>query len=353
MANIDITRLKPITFGDLKKAIAVIEEKKSPATVGLDVDTITFHLNVINTFLKEKRGIEKPTLGDVMTLLKYAPENISLHSFRAIVGRPDFETATKVGYKWLERELIPRLEKVEDEIVDLKGDLATYRSFYNVLTNGAKYVKWNGHGRQDLLTGQGYDIIIRIGDNAMCQKLRAAGVKVISALSCLTAAALGPWLVSNGCVLAYFGYEKEFIFAVGGDNVERPFFESDFWFDYALFDGETTREAFIKSQGRYEYWIENAPPYLQPYLYHDQQAAKLIGAKDITIYPEEPPSPPPQPPSGTVYVVEGDVGGKAIGKATGWIQIGRIKIPLVLDRIALSLYDTKFRGEARPKEKKE
>ena len=135
--------IKPITYGQLKRAIELIESKKEEE-LKIDLDTVMYHLNIFRKYLKEHEGIKEPTLHDVMDLIKDAPDELELMTFRALVGRPNFERATRIGAKWIANILLPELRDVDENVLDLyDGDATRYMFLKYVGKLDIPYIKWS------------------------------------------------------------------------------------------------------------------------------------------------------------------------------------------------------------------
>ncbi|MEM2483194.1 MAG: hypothetical protein QW365_08890 [Candidatus Nezhaarchaeales archaeon] len=281
-----------ITFGELKAELtklALEKERKPPA------DLIAMQIQIISSYLKKEKGIEEPTLEDVLNVIRDAPDDLQIACLTSVAGLSAWDTATIVGAKWLTKLVVDELKARGIEYTLLYGDQATRSQLFQALLTKRGYVKWLGHGNADIITGQNGATVLWTGDTEGCSKLKQAEVKVFSALSCITAAGLGPWLVSQGCVKAYYGYAQEFVFLVGNDAVEKPFFDSDTAFDRALFDKEPSGTAFERAIERWNYYVNNpnTSEWMRPYLVHDRDCAKLLGDRSINPFEGVPPSPPP------------------------------------------------------------
>ncbi|MEM3681527.1 MAG: hypothetical protein QW359_07720 [Metallosphaera sp.] len=284
-----------ITFGELKaelSKLSLAKEKIVPA------DFVARQIQIISSYLKKEKGIEQPTIEDILSVIADAPNDLQICTIAIPVGRPAYETATIVGAKWLYRYIVTPLKEKGYEVADLYGPDARRSKLFENLVYKTVYVKWLGHGNTNIITGQNGESILWVGDTAGGEKLKSAGVITFSALSCITAAGLGPWLVSQGYVKSYYGYREEFVFLAGADEVERPFFDADTTFDRVLFEQKTTGEAFQKAIERWNYYISNpnTSEWMKPYLTHDRDVARLIGDTNANPFAEMPPSPPTPPP---------------------------------------------------------
>jgi len=293
-----IKRMKPVISID--ELIDKLEKiNRGTLTLKEDPDAL-IHVEIIASYMKE-RGLE-PTLQDIIDWLKEArrehPDvNFCVYKLRVLTGRPDFETATHYGAAFLYEYVNKYAEEKGFEIIDLfKGD-AVREKFIEVLSkNNISFISWCGHGNTDVLTGQLYSRILKVGDTETAELLRRANVVGISALSCLTFAELGRWLVENKYVKWYHGYEREFIFVVSRkeppteDQYARPFFDAHFTFDRVILSGGKPSEAYKEAQEKFTKYINdpNVPQVCKPYLRWDMKYEKWTGAdKPITGEPKK------------------------------------------------------------------
>ncbi|MEW6498345.1 MAG: hypothetical protein AB1589_38465 [Cyanobacteriota bacterium] len=142
-----------------------------------------------------------------------------------------------------------------------------------------------GHGNENTFTGQNYNRIFWTCD---CKEL--AG-RVVYLLSCLTGRVLGPDIVANKKATCYIGYTE--VFGWIQDVIQYPlvdkyakgFFEPILEVIYRLADGRTTRESYLASIDKWNYWVDywtrstdpNAPFVLQ-WLINDRNSQRLIGS---------------------------------------------------------------------------
>lgn len=207
----------------------------------------------------------------------------------AVSVRPNFEPATQVGSLAL-KHVVDAWRARGLEITDLAGNDAVRTKILEALsTQNPILCFFVGHGNEDLYTGQNYDKIFWTCD---CREL--AG-RVCVALSCVTAARLGPDAVGKGA-LCYIGYAKDFTWIM--DTIQDPllnlyargFFEAVLEILYRLMDGATTGDAFKASMDKWNSWIDywsrstdSAAPSVLQGLIHDRDCQKLIGNETATI----------------------------------------------------------------------
>ena len=338
-----------ITIGDLKRELKKLKERRETLVVA---DVVAKHILIISNYLKKMEGVKEPTIDDILKYLEGAPDDLTLFSLDVPVGRPCFETATCIGFKWLYGLVVKPLRDKGWPVIDLQKDLAVRNRLLDAISSGTPYIKWLGHGNERVITGQNYDYITWIGDYKGGLAFKHAGVKVFSALSCITAKALGPWLVRQKYIEAYYGYDDTFVFAGGSESLERPFFDSDTTFDRLLIEGHTTGEGHDAAIERWDYWLNNpnTPSYIKAYLLHDKEHSKLIGADDIAPFegsPPEPQPPEPEPPEERRFSFNFSWKGSLSGIGDGYVYIGRWKLPI---KLKISL-DGEGTGEGTGKEK--
>jgi hypothetical protein len=202
----------------------------------------------------------------------------------AICSRPNFETATYIGTLALQHA-VDYLHLKGISLDDLVGNDAVRTKVLDSLSrNDPIWLIMLGHGNEDNLTGQDYDRIFWTCDNA---ELRG---RVVYALSCITAAKLGPDAVNNKGAVCYIGYADTFSWTQGAmqdplvDGYGISFFEPVLEVIYRLADGATTGEAFKASIDKWNYWIDYWSRSTDPFaptilmlLLHDRDCQKLIG----------------------------------------------------------------------------
>jgi len=243
---------------------------------------------------------------------------------RVLVVRPDFEVATYLGSLALQH-IVDYIRLRGLTLEDLRGDNAVRDKVLESLSRlDPIWCILLGHGNATTYTGQNFD---RIFWECNSSELRD---RVVYALSCITAARLGPDAVDKGC-RTYIGYSEEFIWTQEApvdplaDRYGRSFFEPVLELLYRLADGATTGEAFKASIDKWNYWIDYwsrstdpAAPAILMYLIHDRDCQKLIGDDFATV---TTPIPIPWWPMTMIIgfapigIVLGFIGGSEIAKA--------------------------------------
>lgn len=103
----------------------------------------------------------------------------------------------------------------------------------------------NGHGDDNTVTGHNNQPLVKAGENESLLKS-----KIIYALSCRSAKALGPKSIEAGAI-SYTGFDDDFIFSYEPENVSRPlkdetaklFLEPSNLFVDSLIKGNTVNES--------------------------------------------------------------------------------------------------------------
>jgi len=115
---------------------------------------------------------------------------------------------------------------------------------------------FNGHGSDHCITGYEDKILIKAGNNESWLKL-----KIIYAISCRSAAKLGPKSIKAGA-LAYIGYNSDFIFCHDACRISRPlddkivrlFLEPSSQVAVSLIKGNAAKESSSRSK---KFFIRN------------------------------------------------------------------------------------------------
>jgi len=207
----------------------------------------------------------------------------------AIFTRPDFEVATYTGSLALQHA-VDYLHARGISLDDLRAaDAVRTKVLDSLARNDPIWLIMLGHGNSDLLTGQGYDRIFWT-----CNNIELRG-RVIFALSCVTAAKLGPDSVDKGatCYMGYadtFSWSQEAVQDPLVDRIGKSFFEPVLELIYRLADGSTTGEAFKASLDKWNYWINYWSRSTDPFapavlmlLLHDRECQNLIGDENVRV----------------------------------------------------------------------
>jgi len=173
--------------------------------------------------------------------------------------------------EYLERVVIPELDERGYVVIDLSEEYDSRYFFEESLKkNGDVFmVVFSGHGREDLVTGIGYEWICK----ACCNDHLLKG-KIVHAASCLTAQVLGHSAVNKGASV-YSGFVQPAYLVVGvdyegpvsdcplvdtydplEDKYAKPFLDTMFYPVIAFADGKDPVTVYFETYDRYNYWIK-------------------------------------------------------------------------------------------------
>jgi len=156
-----------------------------------------------------------------------------------------------------------------------------------------------GHGNEDVFTAQGGERVFWTCD---CSALRG---RIVYALSCITAARLGPDAVNNKGARTYIGYADTFGWVQADMNADplvdtyaKGFYDAVLGLLGKLTDGASTGDAYKASMDIWNYWVNfwsgstdpNAAAVLQ-WLLHDRDCQKLLGDGSVTVAMAAPVTP--------------------------------------------------------------
>lgn len=177
---------------------------------------------------------------------------------RLLVTLPEYDDTTFYCTKWCEKLLLPLAEKSQLDPIKLEKEKANKANLESlILSQNPKLVLLNGHGSNEAVFGHNNEPLIEVDKNE-----HLLFGKIVHAFSCSSAHTLGPKCVEKGTV-AYTGYKNEFFFFVNTnksarplqDEIAKPVFEAALTLPLNLINGKTIREAFAKSQQKFDYWI--------------------------------------------------------------------------------------------------
>jgi len=193
--------------------------------------------------------------------------------------RPDYDPATRWGAYWAKELLLSAGEKLNYRVIDLYGDDGREPPFSSkVLEEEVVLISGVCHGMENLIVGQGGQVILRKGD--LVTKRLARG-KFWSILSCLAGKELFPWMVEEGGATATMGYEKKFWFCISEfpNDFAKPFFESHFAGENKLLQGGTVKESFDWRISVFSRYLAdpNVPEKIKPFLLRDKNCAVVFG----------------------------------------------------------------------------
>lgn len=152
---------------------------------------------------------------------------------------------------------------------------------------------FNGHGDKKTICGHHDEPLIKLGENENLLKS-----KIVYALSCDSAKELGRRCIDTGTT-TYIGYDDKFVMARDAsktcipprDPIAKSFSESSNQIPISLIKGKATKEAYERSQSKFDYWIDffsssAAPPGAETILwalFWDKTHQRLLGNNTSTL----------------------------------------------------------------------
>ena len=132
-----------------------------------------------------------------------------------LITRPKHEPTTSYLHYWSQR-LIESAEAKGAKVLDISDVKAVRKEFEGrVKKMIPDYLHLNGHGTSQTVMGHDNKVILDTKNSKMLKN------KITYALSCDSAAGLGPQAVKDGAK-AYVGYDKEFYFATNNHANTHP-----------------------------------------------------------------------------------------------------------------------------------
>ena len=144
-------------------------------------------------------------------------------------------------------------------VIDFRRDRANRRDVEKLLSKKSPgLVFFNGHGDGRTICGHRDEPLVELGVNEGLLKS-----SIVYSLACDSAKELGRGCVGLGTT-AYIGYVDKFVMVREAsktcvplrDFIARSFSESSNEVPFSLINGKTTREAYERSQSRWDYWID-------------------------------------------------------------------------------------------------
>ncbi len=167
-----------------------------------------------------------------------------------LITRPEHDPTTLYLSTWNGKNL-SQLQEYGLTIFDLHREKANRKEVESRLKKSpCRFVFLNGHGDYDKVTGHNNEVLIQAGDNE--DILHA---KIVYAISCRSAAKLGPQSIQAGAE-SYIGYAEDFIFVYEPyqlsrstqDETAKLFLEHSTLFVNALAKGNTVGESFLRAK---------------------------------------------------------------------------------------------------------
>lgn len=133
-----------------------------------------------------------------------------------LLTRPCFDSATYYLFHW-NQHLIDLANRKKLKVLDLTGKRLTKKNLTSYIKKMAPdLLILNGHGGPEVITGENYEELIKVGEN---ENLLIG--KIVYSLSCSSAKVLGPKSVDAGAV-AFIGYKEDFQFWKNDAYANRP-----------------------------------------------------------------------------------------------------------------------------------
>jgi hypothetical protein len=160
----------------------------------------------------------------------------------------NFDTPTQLAYRYRLKNVYTPLQQSGLTFPVLADcDDKGSRAIPMISKGNVDYVAGCGHGDAFTYKGYQYDLIFQTGYNP-----QVVQDKIIHLLSCRSGMALGPYLVSSGC-LAFFGYTDDFFFVASDADI---FFECDAQIDLGFGAGMTASEVYEKTRAVFNKYID-------------------------------------------------------------------------------------------------
>lgn len=207
-----------------------------------------------------------------------------------LITRPNYDITTRYLFAW-SGKIIEKAAEKGIKVLNLEKTKANKKEFESRLSKmDPNLILLNGHGDINCVTGHGHEVLLEGGKNEHILR-----DKIIYALSCKSAAELGPKSIIAGAK-CYIGYDDDFIFLYDEHKIGHPiddelaklFLEPSNQVAISLIKGNNCKEATKRSRG---YFVRNlqrvlssdAPPETSPcatYLWWDIQHQVCLGEGD-------------------------------------------------------------------------
>lgn len=204
-----------------------------------------------------------------------------------LITRPRYDDTTHYLFYW-GGKLLDIAKQKRIAFLDLKQKRVNKKEFMSIVAKKQPlFIYFNGHGDSTCITGQDREVLVSLGDNEKILKY-----KIIYALSCKSAEKLGIESIKLG-VLAFLGYNDDFIFFYDPEKISRPlddkiaelFLEPSNKVVSSILKNHTAEEARSNSQASFMRNIQNlvvndSPfKYLIPFLLWDMRHQVCLGDK--------------------------------------------------------------------------
>lgn len=207
-----------------------------------------------------------------------------------LITRPDHDLITTYLFHW-STFVIEEASKKDIKVLDLRGRKANRKTFISYIKEHEPIlVFFNGHGNEDTITGYDNEVLVEANKN---EELLVE--KIVYARSCDAAKNLGRLCIDNGTI-AFIGYEKKYALAYTlskvstplKDKVARLFVEPSNLVPISLLKGNTTKDAYRKSQDfmwrNFGFMLSTRATQSQkdaaPYLWFNRKHQVVLGDQD-------------------------------------------------------------------------
>jgi len=176
-----------------------------------------------------------------------------------LVTRPRHDETTNYLYYWA-KLVIEEAEKRNFKVLDLDEQKANLKDFSGRIKKvNPDLIFLNGHGSPTAIAGHNDEILVSVDKNESL-----LNDKITYALSCSSAKKLGQSSVKKGAK-SFIGYKEDFIFMHEKDKSTRPtedetaklFLEPSNLLVTTLIKGNTSKEAFDRSQKEFNHNLRN------------------------------------------------------------------------------------------------
>lgn len=169
-----------------------------------------------------------------------------------LITRPNHDQTTNYLFYWTKPVI--ELAKKHLQTFDLASKKANKKDFDSyVKAHEPNFYFLNGHGSDEIVTGQAYEVLISAGNS----NLKVFAKSLFYVRSCKSGNVLGNKLIESG-VLAFIGYKNNFTFIRNLAYTTRPlqdpiaklFLEPSNLVPTTLIKGHSASEAYERSQGK-------------------------------------------------------------------------------------------------------
>lgn len=172
-----------------------------------------------------------------------------------LITMPNFDITTKYLYAWNER-VIKVAENNAIKVVSIRGRNVTKSHIESdIKKNNPRFLYFNGHGTSKAIFGQNDEPLIVLGENDDLLKS-----KIVHSVTCDSGRGLGEKCKAD----SFIGYDSWFFLPMNEfsimnpikDEWAKPILESALEVPIQILKRKSTKEAFDKSQEKYQKWID-------------------------------------------------------------------------------------------------